>query len=86
VNAALPDTRLVASGGIRTGLDAAKALSLGADVVALALPLLAPALDSAAAVVAALEKLIWELRAAMHCAGARTVEELRRVTLVRAAE
>jgi isopentenyl-diphosphate Delta-isomerase len=82
VNAALPDARLVASGGIRTGLDAAKALTLGADVVALALPLLAPALDSAAAVVAALETLIGELRAAMHCAGARTVEELRRVMLV----
>jgi isopentenyl-diphosphate Delta-isomerase len=85
VSAALPETPLVASGGIRSGLDAAKALILGADVVALALPLVAPALDSAAAVVAALEALIWELRTAMHCAGARTVEELRRVTLVPAA-
>jgi isopentenyl-diphosphate Delta-isomerase len=84
VKAAVPHIPLVASGGIRTGLDAAKALALGAQVVAVALPLLKPALDSADAVVTSLEKLIWELRAAMHCAGARTVDELRSLNLLRA--
>ena len=77
-----PRLPLVASGGIRSGIDAAKAIALGAQVVAVALPLLEPALRSAEAVVERLESLLWELRVAMHCSGVRTVAELRRLELV----
>jgi len=76
---ALPGLPLMASGGIRTGMDAAKALALGADVVALARPLLAPAIESAAAVTDVLSTLIEELRVCLHCAGAADLIRLRRI-------
>lgn len=74
----LPNTPLVASGGIRTGMDAAKALAMGADMVGLARPLLAPAIESASAVVEWLEQFIDELRMCMHCSGAADLVALRR--------
>jgi isopentenyl-diphosphate delta-isomerase len=77
----LPGMPLVASGGIRTGVDAAKALAMGADVVALARPLLAPAIESAAAVVDVLGGFIEELRVCLHGCGAADLAGLRRVGL-----
>ncbi|WP_099251546.1 type 2 isopentenyl-diphosphate Delta-isomerase [Mycobacterium sp. shizuoka-1] len=77
VRSALPRLPLVASGGIRTGSDAAKALALGADVVAIARPLLAPAIESAAAVTRWLENFIDELRVCLHCCGASDLAALR---------
>jgi isopentenyl-diphosphate delta-isomerase len=75
----LPEMPLVASGGVRSGMDAAKALALGADVVALARPLLAPALESSAAVVDVLGGFIEELRICLHGCGAGDLAELRRI-------
>lgn len=75
--AALPDFPLIASGGIKTGLDAAKALVLGADLVAFAMPLLKPASISAEAVVEFLEQIIHELRAAMFLTGADSLSVLK---------
>jgi len=79
VRRTLPDMPLVASGGVRTGMDAAKALALGADVVAMARPLLAPALESSAAVVDVLGGFIEELRVCLHGCGAADLAGLRRV-------
>ena len=83
VRRALPDMPLIASGGIRTGLDATKALALGARVVAIARPLLKPAIESAEAAVGWLEHFTWELKVAMHCSGAKNVAELKRLKLSR---
>ncbi len=81
VREVLPEIPLVASGGIRTGMDAAKAIALGADVVALARPLLPAAIESTAAVVDWLEPFIDELRVCLHGCGAANLSELRDVNL-----
>ena len=78
VRRALPGVPVVASGGIRTGMDAAKALAMGADAVAVARPLLAPAIESPAAVVDWLQRFIDELRVCLHGCGAANLVALRR--------
>lgn len=83
VRQALPEMELVASGGIRTGLDVAKAIALGANIAALGQPLLASALESSDKVVEFLSAIIRELKIAMLCAGAANVDALRQTALVR---
>lgn len=74
--------RIVASGGIRDGVQAAKALALGADYVAVARPFLKAALVSADAVVAVGERLIREMRTACFLAGCDALGHLGREHLV----
>jgi isopentenyl-diphosphate delta-isomerase len=81
VHAALPGMPLIASGGVRSGLDIAKAIALGAQACAVALPLLRPATISAAAVEEELQRLLFELRVAMHGSGAPNLEALARTPL-----
>lgn len=74
-------TPLIASGGVRTGLDAARALALGAQVVAVARPLLEPALESAEAAEAWLAGFLQELRVALFVGGYSSVEAARGAAL-----
>jgi len=76
VAAELPGIPRIASGGIRTGVDAARSLLLGATAVAVARPLLAPALEGPDAVVAWLERFLEELRIALFVAGVGSPQEL----------
>lgn len=79
--ATLPEMPLIASGGIRNGLEIAKALRLGATACAVARPLLVAALDSTEAVVRALQHLIRELKVAMFCTGSADLAQLRHARL-----
>lgn len=83
IHAALPKMPLIASGGIRSGLDIAKALALGAEVVAVARPLLEPALHSPEAVMAKLAGLVTELKIAMHCSACPNITSLKNAELRR---
>jgi isopentenyl-diphosphate delta-isomerase len=70
--------RLLASGGIRNGMDAAKSLAMGAELAGLALPAIREAVSGgAAAVVRLFRGLERTLRAVMIMTGSRTVAELR---------
>jgi isopentenyl-diphosphate delta-isomerase len=71
--------QVVASGGLRTGLDVAKAITMGAAMTAMALPVLRPATKSPEEVKSFIEKIVMELKSVMFLLGARNVEELRKV-------
>ena len=79
-------TPLIASGGIRTGIDIAKAIALGASYAGMALPLVAPASRSADAVKQRIEKVLNELKMAMFSCGARSLDRLRRGQCIRRME
>lgn len=83
VRQALPDIRLIASGGIRTGLDIAKSIALGADMAAFGQPLLAAALASSGDVIKLIAGVIHDLKVAMLCVGVANLATLRRAPLVR---
>jgi isopentenyl-diphosphate delta-isomerase len=75
---AAPDAAIVASGGIRTGLDAAKAIALGADLAGMALPLFrAQQAAGYAGAERALEVVLTALRHALLLTGSRNASELR---------
>ena len=69
--------QIIASGGIRSGLDMAKAIALGADYCGIALPLLKPATIGPKSVMAVIEQYIKELKIAMFCIGAKNIRELK---------
>jgi isopentenyl-diphosphate delta-isomerase len=82
VRSACPDLCLIGSGGVRNGVDAAKAIALGADLVGQAGGVLQAALGTSRAVVDHFTQMIHELRIACFCTGARDLEALRQVKLL----
>ena len=81
-----PALPVIASGGIRDGLDAAKAIALGADAVGLAAPLLKAADISADAAIEAIDELTRGLRLAMFCLGAPNLGVLKGSPYLKAKE
>jgi len=72
---------VIATGGIRTGVDMAKALALGAALCGLALPLLRPAMESEEALFARIEELHMELQTAMFLCGAAKTGDMKRTRM-----
>jgi len=72
-NVGLP---VIATGGVRSGLDAARAVCVGASCAGMAGRLLPAALEGRGALERELRMLIHELKAAMFLVGAKDVKEL----------
>jgi len=73
---------VIASGGLRSGIDLAKALALGASLVGVAYPVLGPAFRSAREAKKKLQLLLDELKTTMFLVGASSVQQLQKVPLI----
>ena len=81
-HAGAPDLPLTATGGVRSGLDAARALALGASLVGMGFPFLKAAAESESAVRVFLDQFITELRVAMQLTGSASVAALQHAPVV----
>ncbi|MEE8402464.1 MAG: type 2 isopentenyl-diphosphate Delta-isomerase [Candidatus Hydrothermarchaeaceae archaeon] len=73
---------IISTGGIRNGLEIAKAISTGASACGIAHPLLSEAIRGKDEVVSALSSIIDELKNAMFLTGAKAIEDLRNVDII----
>jgi isopentenyl-diphosphate delta-isomerase len=72
---------VIASGGIRSGLDVAKSLRIGADLAAQAAAVLPSAIDGAAPLIAHLETVIEQLRVCCFCTASPDLAALKTAAL-----
>jgi len=77
VKESCPDVFLIASGGIRTGIDVAKAIALGADMAGIALPVLRYINISLDACLNYIKEIETGLKIAMFCIGASNIRQLK---------
>lgn len=77
VKSHLETVPLVASGGMKSGVDAAKAITIGADVVGFARQLLQAATESTEAVIKQMDQIEFELKTTMFGIGAKSLTELK---------
>ncbi|KQY86659.1 MULTISPECIES: type 2 isopentenyl-diphosphate Delta-isomerase [unclassified Brevundimonas] len=81
VRAACPKALIIGSGGIRDGVEAAKAIRLGADMVGQAAGVLAAATVSTEAVVEHFQTVIRQMRTVCFCTGSANLTALRKAPL-----
>lgn len=78
-----PDLSIIASGGLRDGIDIAKCIALGATLGGLAGPFLKAADQSVEAVEQLILELTAQIRIAMLCSGAATITDLQETPLLK---
>jgi isopentenyl-diphosphate delta-isomerase len=78
-----PGLPVIASGGLRDGIDIAKCIALGAISGGLAGPFLKAADESVNAVDQLIRELTAQVRISMLCSGARTIAELQSTPLLK---
>jgi isopentenyl-diphosphate delta-isomerase len=76
VRRATPEIPIIASGGLRTGLDIAKCLALEANLGGMASPFLKAAVISVEETIQTIHEVQREIQVAMFAAGAKNVHEL----------
>jgi len=76
------DLKIIASGGMRTGAEMAKAIALGADAVGIAQPFLEKAVEGLESLREHIEGILLEFKTVMFLVGAKDVDELRRAPAV----
>jgi isopentenyl-diphosphate Delta-isomerase len=77
-----PGLPVISTGGVRSGMDAARALALGATLIGIGFPFLKAASESLDTVREFLEQFLAELRVAMQLTGAATIAEMQRRPVV----
>jgi isopentenyl-diphosphate delta-isomerase len=75
--------KIIASGGVRNGVDVAKSIALGADICANAFSFLQKIMVSRSECENYVESLIMELKTAMFCVGCRNISELKTAKLLK---
>ena len=76
------DLKIIASGGLRTGVEMAKAIALGADSVGIARPFLEKAVEGADSLREHVQEILQEFRTVMFLVGARNIEELKKAPAI----
>jgi len=76
------DLKIIASGGLRTGVEMAKAIALGADSVGIARPFLEKAVEGADSLREYIREILREFRTVMFLVGARNIDELRNAPII----
>ncbi len=82
VEASVAHVPLIATGGVRNGLDMARALAMGATLAGMGFPFLKAASESYEAVCELVEGIVAELKVAMQLSGAVSIEQLQQADIV----
>ena len=79
-----PKLPIIASGGLRTGIDIAKSIALGASLGGMASPYLKAADQSTEAVIQTIDEIAREIQVCMFAAGAGNIAQLQNLELISA--